>query len=89
MLVKPDAKLAGSSRTIRPKHAEVANAIGSALCQVSGRVDIMSAIDPNVPNAAEKALEKLKLDVVEEAVRNGAVRETIEVGRIVRLDEKI
>uniref|UniRef100_A0A914E2H7 Hydantoinase A/oxoprolinase domain-containing protein n=1 Tax=Acrobeloides nanus TaxID=290746 RepID=A0A914E2H7_9BILA len=79
ILIDPNAKLAGSSKTIRPPNAEVANAIGSALCQVSGRIDIMAAIDPNIPNAAEKALEELKSSAIDAAVANGAVRNSVEL----------
>lgn len=57
----------------------MANAIGSALCQVSGRIDIMSTIDPSLPNASEDELERLKLEAVEEAIKNGAVKDTVEV----------
>lgn len=78
-MVKPNAKLAGSSETIRPKNAEVANAIGSALCQVSGRIDVLSTIDPNEKDSAEKVLKELKHSAIEEAVKNGAIRDTCEV----------
>ena len=62
----------------------MANAIGSALCQVSGRIDIMATIDPDVENAAEKVLEELKSSAIEAAVANGAVMSTIEVCFILR-----
>jgi hypothetical protein len=62
----------------------VANAIGSALCQVSGRIDTMATIDPNVENAAEKVLEELKSSAIEAAVANGAVISSIEVCLILR-----
>lgn len=80
ILVPPSATLAGSSETIRPKHAEVANAIGSALCQVSGTVDVVEAIDPNIAEAGEVALEKAKQSATEAAVASGAIRNTVDVG---------
>jgi hypothetical protein len=39
----------------------------------------MAAIDPNIPNAAEKALEELKSSAIDAAVANGAVRNSVEV----------
>lgn len=74
--------LAGSSETIRAQNAEVANAVGSALCQISGRVDTVVAVDPKIPDAAKEALEKAKSTAIEATVANGAVRSTIEASTV-------
>lgn len=73
--------LRGASQVLRPKHYEVANAIGAAIAKVSGeceRVFSYSEIDRNA------ALQCAKEVASEAAVRSGADSETIQ---IVEIDE--
>jgi N-methylhydantoinase A/oxoprolinase/acetone carboxylase beta subunit len=74
--------LQGSSDTLRPAHAGVANAVGAAIALVSGRVD--KSYDFNTLGR-EKALEMARNEAIEAAVKAGADRATVEVVDIVEL----
>ncbi len=71
----PD-KIAGVSEVIRPQHYDVANAIGAAIAQVSGRVDrIYSMADRRRDDVLREAEDQARAD----AVRAGADPSTLEL----------
>ncbi|CAF0890595.1 unnamed protein product [Rotaria sordida] len=75
------------SGIIRPPHFEVCNAIGAALCAVSGTVEsivdlIPTSVDGGIQRNCE--LDRLKLAAYEQCVRNGAHRNTI---RLVEMEQ--
>lgn len=74
--------LQGSSETLRPAHASVANAVGAAIALVSGRVD--KSYDFKLLGR-EAALEQARNEAIEAAVAAGADRATVEVVDIVEL----
>jgi len=67
------ARLAGLS-VIRPKHFEVANAIGAAIAQTSGEVDRVVSLGSD---SREAALLAAETDARRLAVQAGAVEDTI------------
>jgi N-methylhydantoinase A/oxoprolinase/acetone carboxylase beta subunit len=71
----PD-QLAGVSTVIRPPHFDVANAIGAAIAQVSGRVDRIFAM---AGRSREAVLEDARRMAEAEAVRAGADPLKVEV----------
>lgn len=74
--------LKGVSEILRPRHAEVANAVGAAIALVSGRVDKLY----DVPKLGrEVALEMAKDDARAAAIKAGADRDHIEIVEIVEL----
>jgi N-methylhydantoinase A/oxoprolinase/acetone carboxylase beta subunit len=74
--------LKGSSETIRPPHAEVANAVGAAIALVSGRVDKLY----DVPTLGrDVALQMAKDDAKAAAVRAGADPERVEIVEVIEL----
>lgn len=64
----PDS-LKGASRVIRPEHSGVANAIGSAIAQVSGQIEKIYVLDEI---GREQALESAKSQAKQEAIKAGA-----------------
>lgn len=66
----------GTSDTIIPEYASVANAIGAAIAQIGAEIDKVFSYD-NI--GREKALEMAKQDVIEKAITAGAERGTIEI----------
>jgi N-methylhydantoinase A/oxoprolinase/acetone carboxylase beta subunit len=74
----PD-RLAGVSDVIRPEHYDVANAIGAAIAQVSGRVDRVYALEGR---RREEVLEEARAMAEAEAVRAGADPRSLEVVQI-------
>lgn len=64
----PD-RLAGGVRTVRPEHHDVANAIGAATAQVSGRVDRIFDMSLERRGAV---LERVRTQAEADAVRAGA-----------------
>lgn len=66
----------GASQVHRPDNFDVANAIGAAIAQVSGRVDRIFAMDQR---SREEVLEEAKAIACAEAMRAGAEASTIEV----------
>jgi N-methylhydantoinase A/oxoprolinase/acetone carboxylase beta subunit len=73
--------LTGASRTIRPEHYEVANAVGAAIAQVSGEID---RIFPLGGTSREAILAEARQDALARAVANGAEAESV---RIVDVDD--
>lgn len=71
----PD-QLKGASVVMRPDHFGVANAIGSAISQVSGQIERIFMIDEL---GREKTIQLAKELAIEEAVDAGANLETIEI----------
>ncbi len=68
--------LEGVSRVIRPEHFDVANAIGAAIAQVSGRVDRIYAMNGR---SRDQVIQDAILTAKADAVRAGANHDTIEV----------
>jgi N-methylhydantoinase A/oxoprolinase/acetone carboxylase beta subunit len=66
----------GVSEVLRPDHYDVANAIGAAIAQVSGRVDRIFAMENK---SREEVLEEAKAIAFSEAIRAGADAATLEV----------
>jgi len=79
-VVVPD-RLAGVSEVLRPPHADVANAIGAAIAEVSGQVDRI--FHPG-PGGRDAVLEQARAEAREQAIRAGADPAAVE---IVELDE--
>ncbi|KAB7667747.1 hydantoinase/oxoprolinase family protein [Bacillus sp. B1-b2] len=72
-ILLPD-ELKGASFVLRPKNFGVANAIGAAIAQVSGRVEKVFSMDEL---GREKTLELAKAMAFEEAVKAGADPEQV------------
>lgn len=66
-------RLAGLE-VLRPKHFEVANAIGAAIAQASGEVDRVFSLDGAT---RETVLAEAEQEARDQAVRAGAIEETI------------
>ncbi|NOZ66219.1 MAG: hydantoinase/oxoprolinase family protein, partial [Alphaproteobacteria bacterium] len=66
----------GTSDTIIPDHASVANAIGAAIAQIGAEIDKVFSYDDI---GREKAMDMAKQEVIEKAVTAGALRDTIEI----------
>ena len=73
--------LDGASEVIRPKHGEVANAIGAAMAQVGGQVEKVYSL---AEYGREQALEAARLEAESKAVAAGADPKTLQ---IVELEE--
>jgi len=71
----PD-QLKGASIVMRPDHFGVANAIGSAISQVSGQIERIFMVDEL---GREKTIQLAKELAIQEAVGAGANLETIEI----------
>lgn len=69
----------GISEVYRPDHFDVANAIGAAIAQVSGRVDRIFAMENK---SREEVLEEAKLIALSEAIRAGADPTTLDIVEI-------
>ncbi|MEH7522718.1 hydantoinase/oxoprolinase family protein [Bacillus sp. JJ1503] len=67
-------ELTGASEVIRPLHSGVANAIGSAISQVSGQVEKVYAL---AEIGREKALSEAKEIAMSEAIKAGANPESL------------
>ncbi len=76
-----DGDLNGFASVVRPKHAEVANAVGAAIAQVGGELDRVLALEGT--NRTE-VLEQVKAEAIDKAVTSGAKRESV---GIVEIDE--
>ncbi|KAI0476256.1 hypothetical protein GGR56DRAFT_693571 [Xylariaceae sp. FL0804] len=77
-VIAPDA-LAGASRVVKPPWSGVANAVGAATARVSGAVD---AIESTESRTVAQAIEALSRRAVDDAVRNGARRETVSIAEV-------
>ena len=73
--------LRGTSEVHRPKHADVANAVGAAISMVSGRVDRMF----DFAVGRERALEQAKDEARSAALAAGAESESIEIVELTEL----
>ena len=69
-------KIHGAASVLKPEHFGCANAIGSAISQVSGTPDTPLHY-AELPR--EQSLEKARHEAIELAVEAGAVRETVEI----------
>jgi N-methylhydantoinase A/oxoprolinase/acetone carboxylase beta subunit len=69
-------KLKGASEVIRPLHSDVANAIGVAMAQVSGEVDIIVSTEKET---LESWLEQAESMAVKAAIEAGAVPESVKI----------
>ena len=74
-IIVPD-ELQGIGKIIRPPHYNAANAIGAALGQVSGDIEKVYSLDQI---SREEAINKVKQEAINKAVKAGAKEETIEV----------
>lgn len=72
-------RLTGASTVIRPDHFEVANAIGAAIAQVSGEIERVFALGTL---GREEALRQAREMAVEEAIKAGADRGSVEIVEI-------
>ena len=79
-ILLPD-ELAGASQVLRPRHADVANAIGAAIAQVGGQVERVYSLEQT---GREQAVADCAAAAVERAVSAGADPATVEV---VEIDE--
>ncbi|EFC37487.1 hydantoinase/oxoprolinase [Naegleria gruberi] len=77
-LIDENRKFEGVSKIIKPKHYQCANAVGAALCDVSGRVDTVINISASGGNR-EKVIETVKKEATEKAIKNGAKPESVEI----------
>jgi N-methylhydantoinase A/oxoprolinase/acetone carboxylase beta subunit len=68
--------LEGASQVIRPEHADVANAIGAAIAQVSGQVEKVFSPERT---SREEALTEARNEAVARAVAAGADPATVEL----------
>lgn len=75
------SQVEGAANVIKPRHAEVANAVGAAIAQVGGQIDQVVDYDL-VPR--EKALRSMKDEAARRAVSSGGDAAT---ARIVEVDE--
>ncbi len=71
-----EGELEGASNVIRPEHSGVANAIGSAISQVSGQIEKVYALADIGRN---QALEDAKQIAVSEAIEAGADLNTVTI----------
>jgi N-methylhydantoinase A/oxoprolinase/acetone carboxylase beta subunit len=71
-----DRPLAGASRSTRPEHAAVANAIGAAVAQVGGEVDRVVSLERQT---RAEALEECRRLATAQAVAAGAVPASVVV----------
>ncbi len=69
-------RLRGASEVIKPKHFEVANAIGASIAQVSGSIDGVYDI---TTKGRDAVIEEVKNEAKREAVKAGADETTVEV----------
>ena len=74
ILIRED--IPGTSETIVPEHAGVANAIGASIAQVSGETDRIFAYDAT---GREQAMETAKQEAHTRAVEAGAEPDTIQI----------
>ncbi|KAK8089193.1 hypothetical protein PG997_004154 [Apiospora hydei] len=74
-IIAPD-QLKGASRVMKPKYAEVANAVGAAMARVSAVVDTVKSTESKT---AEQLLDEICSDAIERTVDAGALRSTVKV----------
>lgn len=78
IIIPPDhyGKIRGVSKVIRPSNFQYANALGAAISQVSGEIDMVFPLEHE---SREDVLKKAKELAVEESVKAGAERDSVEV----------
>jgi N-methylhydantoinase A/oxoprolinase/acetone carboxylase beta subunit len=76
-----DENLPGSSQTLRPEHASVANAVGAAIAQVSGEIDQLYSY---AKQDRRSALTDAKEKAIQAAVEAGGL---IDTHKIVEVEE--
>lgn len=74
--------LKGVSEVLRPRHSEVANAVGAAIARVSGRVDKLYDFEEL---GRDEALRIASRDATDAAIKAGADPATVEIVDIVEL----
>lgn len=74
-IIAPDT-LEGASKVIKPRWAEIANAIGAAMGRVSAVVDV---VKPTESKTASEWLEDISLEVIRKTVAAGASSESVKV----------
>jgi N-methylhydantoinase A/oxoprolinase/acetone carboxylase beta subunit len=74
--------LSGTSAVLRPRHAEVANAIGAAISLVSGRVDRLYDLGAG---GREGALAAARQEALDQAVKSGADPSRVEIVDVAEL----
>ncbi len=77
-ILSPD-KLEGASRLIRPPFHDVANAVGAAISQVGGAVDIVQGTSHQTELQAVEHATKL---AIQRAIAAGAVESTIKIAEV-------
>ncbi|KAE8356992.1 hypothetical protein BDV28DRAFT_832 [Aspergillus coremiiformis] len=73
------AQLEGASKLIKPPFFDVANAVGAACAQVGGTVDKITSI---ANQSIKDAVEGAKKAAIEQAIRAGAVEESVFIAEI-------
>lgn len=68
--------LKGASKVVRPKWAQVANAIGAATARVSAVVDVVKSTETR---STGHLLDEASQQAIEKAVAAGALRQTVEI----------
>ncbi len=68
--------LDGASQIIRPKHADVANAIGAVIAQVGGQVEKVFSLETT---GRQEAITSVRNEAVAKAVAAGADPTTVEL----------
>lgn len=74
-IIAPD-QLKGASRIMKPKYAEVANAVGAAMARVSAVVDTVKSTESKT---TQPLLDEICDDAIERTVEAGALRSTVKV----------
>jgi N-methylhydantoinase A/oxoprolinase/acetone carboxylase beta subunit len=72
----------GASKVLKPKHSEVANAVGAAIALVSGRVDKMY---DTAKIGREAVLEMAKQEARDEAIAAGALADEVQIVEVTEL----
>ncbi|XP_070579096.1 uncharacterized protein [Ptychodera flava] len=92
ILIQEGKQLKGASTVIKPPHFDVANAVGAALCQVSGEADIIIRMDEVIGEihrqkateeelkvAKEKMIRDVKVKAIQSAEKAGVDKSKLEI----------
>lgn len=74
-----DSELDSASQIVRPKHAEVANAIGAAIAQIGGEAERMTSYRSQT---RDEAIAQVTQDAMQSAVNAGASRASLRVADV-------
>ncbi|ORY60195.1 uncharacterized protein BCR38DRAFT_350647 [Pseudomassariella vexata] len=74
-IIAPD-QLKGASKVLKPKYAEVANAVGAAIARVSAVVDTVRSTESRT---TQQILDEVCQDAIERTVTAGALRESVKI----------